>query len=715
MAKRDFSGIEKEELLQKVLELNNLGDFNSMQKKALGKDIFNSSIVVSAPTASGKTLIAEICALNSVINKRKKVVYTCPLRALANEHYSEFKRKYSNSLNVRVTISTGDFDSGSRYLKNYDVIFVTHEKLDSLQRHDSDWLQDVGLLVLDEIHDMDSDRGPTIEIVATKFRFINPKLQILALSATIPNAKEIAKWLDALIVESDYRPVVLKEGVFFQNEITYNKGTEELDSDKEPISSIVNDTISKKQKQLLVFANTRRNAESLANKISDLTEKTLSEKEKISLEIASEKILNALESPTEQCKKLSSLVKKGVSFHHAGLLQKQRSLIESLFKENKIKVIAATPTLAAGVNLPSHTVTILSLYRYSNFGSERISVREYKQMAGRAGRPSYDSEGRSILIAKHQIEAEDFFDNYINGDLEPVTSRLGIEPVLRMHLLGLIANNMIFDMESLEKFFSKTFYASQYKNLEEIYQKLQSILFGLQEMGFVKGNEKRFEVTELGKRVSELYLDPRSAYQLILSLKKPLPFFTDESYLFAISNTSELYPWLNVPKGAEAEIWESLQDDAVKLPIDVKNEMYTDANLLKKYYLTQLFKGWVSEKHEQELMKSYNMQPGILYSKVQIAEWLCYSMYELGKIIGADAHLPDLAKMRKRIKYGVKEDLLVLTELRGIGRIRARALKRADLSTVSAIKNAPMEVLARVIGSKTAEKLRKELKVQEQP
>lgn len=705
-----FSKISENELLEKVLQLNEIDSFNPMQNKVLSKNLFSSNIVVSAPTASGKTLVSEIAALNSIINKRKKVVYTCPLRALANEHYSGFKRKYSDSLNIKATISTGDFDSSSKYLKNYDIIFVTHEKLDSLQRHNAEWLQDVGLLILDEIHDLDSGRGPTLEIITTKFLFINPKIQILALSATIPNAKDIADWLNAELIESDYRPVKLKEGVFFQNEITYPEEKEAITSNDDSLSSIINDTIEAKKKQSLVFTNTRRSAEASARKLSAITHVLLTEKEKNGLEKASEKILNVLESPTEQCKKIAELLKKGSCFHHAGLMQKQRTIIEDAFKENYLKVISATPTLAAGINLPAHTVVINSVYRYSDSGMEKIPVREVKQMCGRAGRPKYDTEGRAVLIAKNSLEAEDLFERYVNGRVEEVSSQLGVEPVLRMHLLSLIATNFVFDLDSMEKFFSKTYYANQFGNLNEIYNKLQSILFELQEMEFVTADEKYFQATKLGKRVSELYLDPTSAHKMITALKKQIPF-TPETYLFSITNTSEFHPWLTVPKNAEPELWEFIQEDSKKLAVDVEREMYSDSNLLRKYYLSLLLNDWISEKREQDLMKQYNIPPGILYAKLRIAEWLCYAMFELSKLIGTENHIPNLGKMQKRLKYGVKEELLVLTELKGIGRIRARGLKRAGFESIAKIKKAPVERLSDIIGSKTAQKLKIQLRV----
>ena len=546
--------------------------------------------------------------------------------------------------------------------------------------------------------------------MTTKFLFINPKTQILALSATIPNSKDIADWLNAELIESDYRPVKLKEGVFFQNEITYPNETEIITSHTDSLSSIITDTLKTKKKQALVFANTRRSAEATARKLSEITHSLLSEKEKNELEKYSEQILAVLDSPTEQCKRIADFLNKGSCFHHAGLMQKQRTIIEDAFKKNYLKVISATPTLAAGINLPAHTVVINSVYRYAGSGMEKIPVREVKQMCGRAGRPKYDTEGRAVMIAKNSLEAEDLFERYVTGRVEEVSSQLGVEPVLRMHLLSLIATNFIFDLDSMEKFFSKTYYANQFGNLNEIYNTLQSILFELQEMEFVTADEKYFQATKLGKRVSELYLDPTSAHKMIIALKKQIKF-TPETYLFSISDTSEFFPWITVPKNAEPELWEFMQEDSKKLTVDVASEMYSDSNLIRKYYLSLLLNDWISEKKELDLMKQYNIQPGILYAKLRIAEWLCYALFEISKLIGTENHIPNLGKMQKRLKYGVKEELLILTELKGIGRIRARALKKAGFESIAKIKQAPVERLTEVIGSKIAQKLKMQLHV----
>jgi helicase len=699
---------EKIDLLQRVLQLNGFSQFNEMQQAVLKKNWAEKSLVISAPTASGKTLIAEIAALNCIVNRKRKVVYTCPLRALASEHYGEFKRKYSKDLGIRVALSTGDLDSSSKYLQNYDLIFVTYEKCDSLLRHRADWLSSVGLLVIDEVHILGTGRGPTLEVGATKLRQLNPKMQLLALSATIPNAKEIAEWLDAELIESDFRPIPLREGVYFNEEIEYKGGAKERIEGESALSALIKDTLFEKKKQAMVFANTRKRAEGIAKELAAFVEKNLSENEKKLLQRESEKALNALELPTEQCRRLSDLIAKGVAFHHAGLMQKQRSIVEDAFRENKLKVISATPTLAAGVNLPSHTVVIPSLYRYTELGMQRISVGEYKQQIGRAGRPKYDTEGRGIVIARSESDAEELMQHFINGEIEPVESMLGIEPILRMHLLGLIASNFVFDLPSMETFFKKTFYALQFGDMQELFEKVQNILQELQEMGFIVADAKRISATQLGVRVSELYIDPLSAFDLINSLKRETKF-SPFSYLFIFSNCGELMPWLSVAKSREVELWEQLQLRKREIPVDVEREMFLDLNLVAKFNTALLFEQWIEEAREQQIIDEFNTQPGILHSKLLQCDWIGYSALELAKLLGLQQHFAPLSKLRKRLKHGVKEELVFLTEVRHIGRVRARRLWRSNIRTIADLRKVDERDLGRILGEAVAAKVKAEI------
>ncbi len=681
-----------------VRSANGFSSFNPLQEKALKTPLFDQSTVVASPTASGKTVLAELCALDSIIQKRQKVVYTCPLRALASEHYSDFKRKYAN-LKIRFSLSTGDLDSSAKYLENYDFVFTTNEKLDSLIRHRAEWLQSVGLLIVDEVHLLGSDRGPTLEIVIAKMKLVNPQLRILALSATIPNAEQIAEWLKAKLVKSDYRPVKLEEGVFFDSEIKFVERMEAIDSKhRDSLSQLVEDTLHQKEKQCLVFVNSRKTSQSAAEKLSRITQSKLSPKEQAVLLRVSERIANTLEQPTSQCLELAELVKKGAAFHNAGLLQKQRHLVEEAFKRNYLKVICATPTLALGVNTPAFRVIIPSLYRYDAGTSQRISVSEYKQLVGRAGRPSFHENGEGILIANSEIEADELMEFFVKGELEEIESKLSIEPVLRTHLLAAIATDFIFDLQSLEDFFSKTFYAFQFKQTDALFGTLSRILQELQELGFVESDEKRFKATALGKRVAELYLDPLAAHELIQTLRQRRSFLP-LTYLFSFVQTGQLFPLVSIPKKKEPEVLESLMESAPELPLEVEREVFSDDSLPRKFFTARMLEEWINEKPDSLLSDEFNMAPGLLRSKLLVCDWLSYAAFELCQLLGLENHLEKLGKLRKRLQHGVREELLNLVEVRGIGRVRARRLWNSNIRSIVELKKTDVRDLARVLGS----------------
>jgi len=686
-----------------VLKANGFEKFNPMQEDCIRKG-FEKNLVVSSPTASGKTIIAELFMLEEVLNKNKKVIYTCPLRALASEHYSDFKKKYSEQRSeskIKFAVSTGDLDSSSSYLKNFDVIMTTYEKLASLLRHKSDWLKEVGCIIVDEIHELDSDRGPVLEIALTQMRLNNPKLMVLGLSATIPNSKEISEWLDAELIQSDYRPVKLREGVLLETETEFNDGS----SEKGSLEEIIQKNL-KEEKQLLVFMNSRKRAEQMAKKISETTKNFVEEKNKIHLDKAAEKALNALESPTEQCSSLAETIKLGAAFHHAGLMNTQREIVEENFRNGKIKIICATPTLAAGVNTPADLVLIPSLYRFEKYGMELISTREVKQMVGRAGRPKYSTEGKSILIASSDQQKDLFMEKYINGQIEPIESKLSIIPILRTHVLALIATNYIYDIKSIEAFFEKTLYAHQFQNMGELLDNVLEIVDSLVEYKFVEKKGEIFSSTLLGRRVSDLFLDPDSAFELIkaLSAKKT---FTSFSYLYSWVNCMEFSPWMHAPKNANALLMEELSNRLDELPFAQEKVLF-EPESLEKFFSALMIEKWVNEKKEQELFKDFGLAPGLLFGKIQVIEWLSYSTIELSKVLGQDRHLVQAQKLGKRVKHGVKEELLLLVELRGIGRVRARKLFNAGIRKPSEVKN-NLHKVESLLGKVVANQLEKQL------
>lgn len=189
------------------------------QYKAIDAGIFqDKNLLICTPTASGKTLVAELAIMNAIFHDRGKCVYIVPLRALASEKFEFFKKMHE----FKTALSSGDIDSDDSYLEKYDLIITTSEKFDSLIRHKAKWLSKVKVVIVDEIHLLnDSSRGPTLEIIITILRQELSKMQLIGLSATIGNPKDLANWLDAELILDTWRPVKLHKGVMLDNEIEF--------------------------------------------------------------------------------------------------------------------------------------------------------------------------------------------------------------------------------------------------------------------------------------------------------------------------------------------------------------------------------------------------------------------------------------------------------------------------------------------------------------
>ena len=191
------------------------------QEKSIEKGLLDGkNLLVCTPTASGKTLIAELAALKSIIEGKGKSVYIVPLKALASEKYRDFKRRYDKV--AKIALSIGDIDSSDPFLADYDLMVCTAEKMDSLLRHHAPWVSNISVVIVYEIHLLnDQERGPTLEILLTILKKLLKNVQIIGLSATIGNAEELAEWLGADLVIDDWRPVKLHKGIYFDGKIEF--------------------------------------------------------------------------------------------------------------------------------------------------------------------------------------------------------------------------------------------------------------------------------------------------------------------------------------------------------------------------------------------------------------------------------------------------------------------------------------------------------------
>ncbi|MDD2665593.1 MAG: ATP-dependent DNA helicase [Methanocellales archaeon] len=648
------------------------------------------NMVAAIPTASGKTLLAEFAMLKSVLSGGK-ALYIVPLRALASEkfdRFSEFKK-----LGIKVGISTGDFDQKDEWLGTYDIIVATSEKADSLLRNEVGWMPHLTVIVADEIHLINSaDRGPTLEITLTKLMKLNPGSQILALSATIGNADELAGWLNAELVQSDWRPVELREGVLFGRAIKFVNAKKEITSkNKDEAIALSMDTISEGG-QCLIFTNTRRNSESMAKSVGRAIKDMIDSDDLNELMNLAGEIREVGE--TDLGEKLASCVEKGAAFHHAGLHSEHRRIIESGFRSNLVKAIACTPTLASGLNLPARRVIIRNYKRYDlNFGSTPIPVLEIKQMCGRAGRPGLDPYGESVLIARNLDELNELMENYVLAYPERIWSKLGTENALRTHILSTIATGFALSRSELFDFIEATFYGSQQErwSIEHV---IDAVLKFLESEGMSTESDGELHATPLGKLVSKLYIDPLSA-SIIINALRSIQDPTLLTLLHLVCRTPDMRKlylrskdYIGVQNFAEEHNGEFCYVNG-------------DEWFLAEVKTAMMFLDWIDEVEENDIATRFGIGPGDIRTLTETAEWLVHSTAELSAFL----KLPftkDARNLVMRIKYGINQDLLKLVTLRGVGRVRARRLYDAGFTDLDKLKNADPKKIGELVGNKIA-------------
>ncbi len=675
-----------------------------------------ANLVASVPTASGKTLIAELAMLSAIGGPERgdggsdgggTALYIVPLRALASEKAAEFEDLERFGLDVAV--STGNYESDGAWLGDADVIVATSEKVDSLMRNDAGWIDDLACVVADEVHLVDDrDRGPTLEVTLAKLRKRVPGLQVVALSATIGNADEIATWLEAALVDSTWRPIELKKGVHYGNALHFDDGSQvELSTGgKSQTAAIVADTLAD-DGSALVFVNSRRNAEAAARRQAEVTEEHLTPEDRDELADIAAEIRSV--SDTETSEDLADAVERGAAFHHAGLARDHRTLVETAFRERRIRAVCATPTLAAGVNTPSRRVVVRDWQRYdgSAGGMQPLSTLEIHQMFGRAGRPGLDPYGEALLLANSHGELEELFDQYIYGEPEPVRSKLAAEPALRTHVLSTVATGFATTRDGLLEFLEGTLYASQTAEPGRLERVTDDVLEYLAANDFLDRDGDGLAATPSGHLVSQLYVDPMSAAEIIDGLRDGGNEPSALGLYHLVSRTPDMYE-LYLRSGDESTYTEIAYEREAELlghqPSEFAQGEWED--WLSALKTGRLLEDWADEVDEDRIAERYGVGPGDIRGKVETADWLLHAAESLA----GELDLGNAARVREarvRVEHGVREDLLDLVGVRHIGRKRARRLHDAGFESREALRNADKPAVLRALNGrrKTAEKV----------
>src|ERR687892_372456 len=736
-------------LIRPLLERLGYDSLYPPQDQALAKGLLErKNLLITTPTASGKTLIAVMAAIN-ILTKGQKVVYLTPLRALTAEKFQDFRILEELDIfdrKIKVKVASSDYSSDGRSTSGADVLVLTNEKMDSLIRHRVEWLHEVGLFVADEVHLLgERDRGPTLEMMLTKIRKIYSEAQLLALSATVENSNEIARWLGCDRVDSDWRPTKLVEGVYEQGVLRFNDGRK-LRIEKSSSGGFSHSAIDiaveciDEGGQAIIFGETRKRAVSLAEKAASFTSRRLDGAARKSAGEVASKIAQGGDD-AEVTRVLAGVVAKGVGFHHAGLGAFARDFVEKSFKSGAIKLLTATPTLAAGVNLPARRVVLASVFRYdSEYGGNMpISVLEYKQICGRAGRPSYDTFGEAVIVSDSRTGSDEIYDHYILGTPEPISSQLTNDRSIRIHLLSTISSMPGIKKSQIYDIFGGTLLA-HIKGKTSIEFRLDSAMSYLEKESLIKSKNERYISTEFGRQISLLYIDPLTGIEFRKAIdsigndwkshnKNPtivgnaydLPTGDSGSLptnsrvksnlrqkhtlglLHLISNCPDFYPKFGLRKKDTEEFFSDIDQYKDEQIFAITEYDYSRS-------LWALHK-WINESSDRVLSDRIGIEPGDMHRIVEVAEWLAFSLYEIAKLLRRRDLLPEIQNLRLRIKHGVKEELLALVRLKGIGRVRARSLFAAGFSDPKKIVNAADAQLSAIsnIGPGIAKSIKEQL------
>lgn len=688
------------------------------QEEAVGKGLFTKkSLLISAPTNTGKTFIGELAALNASRQKDpKRSFFLVPLKALAEQMFRDFQDKYS-TWGLKVAISTADHYEYDNDLTEYDVIISTYEKLNGLVVKRPEITDAIGLVVVDEIqHIGDESRGIPLEMLLTRLKVFTRGIQIIGLSATISNAKSLADWLGCILVEIDKRDVELREGVlytgndqlkfrghvlndgdFLYKEFNSGKiGVEE----KLSLNRIAVIIKQSKTEQCLVFVNTQSEAEKKAEMIArDLP--NLPETDKLIDEI------NATVESTPITAKLKKVLTKGIAFHHAGLLTDERRIVEAGFREGLISVICSTPTLAAGINTPAKNVIILFSHYWDG---TPMPVSAYKNISGRAARlRKAEAFGRSLLLADTERNLESYWDNYINAKPETVVSQISKSSGLDCSILVLVSSKTCSVREELSYCLEETFFgfiastemASVYKNLmsKTINQEVDKLI----KMGLINENGK-LVATELGLRCAEELLSPESTvflYSVLATNEGNIKNETDFVHLIpriihlcCCTNDSDVVfpPRSQTEKEELDAIWKLNSASYFFKPQD-------RTTFLRSLRTTRMLLRWIEGVPYHELTQY--APPGVIMRIAENIHWISRSMAYLAKkplFTFNDEFTDFLFELSERIYFGVPKEALAVMRLRvqGVHRRRAMNLAKDGYQNLDSLLQANIEDLEKV-------------------
>ena len=720
-----------------------------------GTALDGGSLVFTAPTSGGKTLVAEILMLRSHLRLKKKAIMVVPYVSIVREK-AKWLDRVLGSHGIRVQefhgITGGDMDKT-------DMAVCTMEKANALVNRlmAEGQMNQIGIVVVDELHMLgDQYRGYLLELLMTKVKYVgrHDEIQFVGMSATLPNIQEVADWMGAALYESTFRPVPLDEYIkcgtrIFQHiggGVTVHRADlpEAHPADKDHVVALCIETLHD-DNSVLVFVASKKGCVSTAQMISKVLPQVdpnpayETDPKHMALQQRRLELVDSLKrTPGGLCPVLEKTVPHGVAYHNAGLTVEERDAIESGFREGVIRILTATSTLAAGVNLPARRVIFRSPY----IGIEFLDSTRYRQMCGRAGRAGIDTRGESFIICEQNDSAK--INNLLVEPMRELKSCLKEAPTpehggslvtnddkrgvgLERAVLEVISAGAVTTGDEVELWLKCTLLAHQ-NPYPDVHRNCKCALEYLGRQKFISYERptNSFFATGLGLATFQSSLPPRDAYRVAEDLLQARKHFILESDLHLLYQVTPVTG--NPPLSQSA--WEAYPehlnglsecDRKVASHVGIEEQVArriarrppkfgapeTEEILRYKRFFSSMMLSWlVQEKPVDWVAHQYDVPRGSLQNLMSAAATFanlvsnfCQQLkwWDLEVLTGSFA---------KRLNHGCQVDVLPLCEIPGVQGTRARALYKAGLRSVAAVAMESVENIMKAITADQAFKLR---------
>ncbi|XP_055239730.2 DNA polymerase theta isoform X1 [Gorilla gorilla gorilla] len=723
----------------------------------LGQVLEGKNLVYSAPTSAGKTLVAELLILKRVLEMRKKALFILPFVSVAKE-----KKYYLQSLFQEVGIKVDGYmgsTSPSRHFSSLDIAVCTIERANGLINRliEENKMDLLGMVVVDELHMLgDSHRGYLLELLLTKICYITRKsascqadlasslsnaVQIVGMSATLPNLELVASWLNAELYHTDFRPVPLLESVKVGNSI-YDSSMKlvrefepmlQVKGDEDHVVSLCYETI-RDNHSVLLFCPSKKWCEKLADIIArefynlhHQAEGLVKPSECPPVILEQKELLEVMDQLRRLPSGLDSVLQKtvpwGVAFHHAGLTFEERDIIEGAFRQGLIRVLAATSTLSSGVNLPARRVII----RTPIFGGRPLDILTYKQMVGRAGRKGVDTVGESILICKNSEKSKGIA--LLQGSLKPVRSclqrREGEEVTASMirAILEIIVGGVASTSQDMHTYAACTFLAASMKEGKQGIQRnqesvqlgaIEACVMWLLENEFIQSTEasdgtegKVYHPTHLGSATLSSSLSPADTLDIFADLQRAMKGFVLENDLHILYLVTPMFEdWTTIDWYRFFCLWEKLPTSmkrvaelvgveegflarCVKGKVVARTErQHRQMAIHKRFFTSLVLLDLISEVPLREINQKYGCNRGQIQSLQQSAAVYAGMITVFSNRLGWHNMELLLSQFQKRLTFGIQRELCDLVRVSLLNAQRARVLYASGFHTVADLARA---------------------------